>query len=325
MSVSLPKVVLISNLPQDQVDIVLSYTPNGFDATSIASRLPEEEKTALVADADFLVLMGTRPSEALLRASPKLRHIQLLTAGYENVDLGLTEALNITVSNNGGANSYAVAEAAIGMILSLMRRLPEGDAFVRGGDWRGDIVGYDTFELAGKTLGIVGLGNIGKKVARRLHAFEMHVVYADIVRDEALERELCLRHLPLDEMLPVVDVVTLHVPDLRTTRGLIGEDELRLMKPSAILINTSRGSVVDEQALVRALEAKQIRGAGLDVFQREPLQSESPLLQMPNVMLSAHNAGTTYDTFFRRAEFAFRNIQAIWEGNPPTARVLPEE
>jgi phosphoglycerate dehydrogenase-like enzyme len=316
---------LISNLPQDQVDIVLSYAPSGYETVSLSGRLPEPEKAMAVADADFLVLMGTRPSEVMLSAAPKLRHIQLLTAGYETIDLELTGKLNITVSNNGGANSYAVAEAAIGMILSLMRRLPEGDAYVRAGEWRGDIVGYDTFELAGKTLGIVGLGNIGKKVARRLHAFEMEIVYADPVRDESMEGELGLRHLSLDELLPLADVVTLHVPDLRSTRGLIGEEQLRLMKPSALLINTSRGTVVDESALAKALEAKQIRGAGLDVFLREPLQSESPLLQMPNVILSAHNAGSTYDTFFRRAEFAFRNIEHVWQGNPPMAEVHPEE
>jgi phosphoglycerate dehydrogenase-like enzyme len=321
----MPKAVLISSLPRDQVDILFSYAPKDWDVSSISSRLPEEEKVAAVRDADFLILFGVRPSEALLRASPKLRHVQLLSAGYEGVDLSLTEALGIPVSNNGGANSYAVAEAAIGLILSLMRRLPEGDAFIRAGEWRGDILGYDTFELVGKTLGVVGLGNIGKKVARRLHAFEMRVLYADPVRDEVLERELGLKHLPLADLLPQADVVTLHVPYLRSTHQLIGGPELALMKPSALLINTCRGAVVDEAALVKALQGKQIRGAGLDVFEREPLQSESPLLELPNVQLYAHNAGTTYDTFFRRAEFAFRNLQSIWEGKEPMAVVKPED
>jgi phosphoglycerate dehydrogenase-like enzyme len=321
----MPKAVLISSLPQDQVDILFSYAPKGWDVSSISSRLPDDAKVEAARDTDFLILFGVRPSEALLRASPKLRHVQLLSAGYEGVDLALTEALGIPVSNNGGANSYAVAEAAIGLILSLMRRLPEGDAFVRAGEWRGDILGYDTFELAGKTLGVVGLGNIGKKVARRLHAFEMRVLYADPVRDEALERELGLVHLPLAELLPQADVVTLHVPYLRATHQLIGEPELALMKPGAILINTCRGAVVDEAALVKALQTKTLRGAGLDVFEREPLQAESPLLELPNVQLYAHNAGTTYDTFFRRAEFAFRNLQGIWDRKEPMAVVRPED
>jgi phosphoglycerate dehydrogenase-like enzyme len=321
----MPKVVLISNLPEDQVAIVAGYAPPGFEVASMSSRASEDEKVAFARDADFMVLFGVRPSEALLRASPKLKHVQLLSAGYEGVDLALTNSLGIPVSNNGGANSYAVAEATVGLILSLMRRLPEGDAFVRANDWRGDILGYDTFELAGKTAGIVGLGNIGKKVAKRLHAFEMTLLYADPVRDESLERELSLTHLPLTELLPRVDVLTLHVPYLRSTHRLISDAELGLMKGSAILINTCRGAVVDEPALIRALQAKQIRAAGLDVFEREPLQAESPLLTMPNVQLYAHNAGTTYDTFFRRAEFAFRNIQGIWEGKAPLAVVRPED
>lgn len=321
----MPKVVLISSLPQDQVDIVFSYAPPGFEVASLSSRASEDEKVAFASDADFLILFGVRPSEALLKASPKLKHVQLLSAGYEGVDLGVTDALGIPVSNNGGANSYAVAEAAIGLILSLMRRLPEGDAFVRNNEWRGDILGYDTYELAGKTAGIVGLGNIGKKVAKRLHAFEMGLVYADPVRDEALERELGMQHLPLAELLPRVDVLKLHVPYLRATHQLISDPELASMKDTAILINTCRGAVVDEAALVRALQGKKIRGAGLDVFEREPLQAESPLLEMPNVQLYAHNAGTTYDTFFRRAEFAFRNIQGIWEGKAPLAVVRPED
>ena len=321
----MPKVVLISNLPDDQVKLVLSYAPPGYDAMSISSQRPEEEKMAIAGDADFLILFGGRPSEALLRASPRLKHIQLLSAGYEGVDLNLTDSLNLTVSNNGGANSYAVAEATIGLILCLMRRLPEGDAFVREGEWRGNILGYDTFELAGKTVGIVGLGNIGKKVARRLDAFETKLIYADIVSYPEIEQEIGIRKLSLNELLPLVDVLTLHVPDLRSTRGLIGRAELEAMKPSAILINTCRGTVVDEAALTDALLAGRLRGAGLDVFEREPLQSESRLLQLPNVILSAHNAGTTFDTFFRRAEFAFENIRRVWEGQTPLAVVRPED
>ena len=161
----MPKVVLISSLPEDQVAIVAGYAPPGYEVASMSSRTSEDEKIAFASGADFMILFGVRPSEALLRASPKLKHVQLLSAGYEGVDLALTDSLGIPVSNNGGANSYAVAEATIGLLLSLMRRLPEGDAFVRAIDWRGDILGYDTFELAGKTAGIVGLGNIGKKLA----------------------------------------------------------------------------------------------------------------------------------------------------------------
>ncbi|MGE0687188.1 MAG: 2-hydroxyacid dehydrogenase [Dehalococcoidia bacterium] len=166
----MPKVVLISNLPKDIETVVLGYAPEGYDAVAISAGASDEEKIALTADADFLIVYATSVSENLLRSSPKVKHLQLLSAGYDRIDINLTNALNIPVSNNGGANSWAVADATVGLILGVERRLIEADAFVRAGKWRGTIQGFDTYELAGKTVGIVGLGNIGKKVARRLYA-----------------------------------------------------------------------------------------------------------------------------------------------------------
>ena len=317
----MPKVVLISNLPDDIEKAVLSYAPPGYEMSSISLGASDDDKLALTHDADFLIMYGGTVSEALLRGSPRLKHIQLLSAGYDRIDLDLTSSLGIPVSNNGGANSWAVAEATVAMILALLQRLTDADRFVREGRWRGDIQGFDTYELAGRTVGIVGLGNIGKKVARRLHAFETRLLCADAVADPALEAELSMKRLPLRELLPVVDVLTLHVPLLASTKAMIGAAELALMKPTALFINTSRGDVVDEAALIEALLSGKLGGAGLDVFDKEPLPAGSPLLSMPNVVLSAHLAGTTYDTFFRRAEFAFENIKGIWEGAAPMAVV----
>ena len=320
----MPKVAMISTLPPEIEKAVLAYAPPGYETAATAVSASLEEKLAVTHDADFLILYGGDLPEALLRGSPKLRHVQLLSAGYDRIDLQLTSSLGIPVSNNGGANSWAVAEATVAMILALLQRLIDADRFVREGRWRGDIQGYDTYELAGKTVGIVGLGNIGKKVARRLHPFETTLLYADAVRDEAIEAELGMTHLPLQELLPAVNILTLHVPLLASTKGMIGAGELALMKPSALFINTSRGDVVDEGALIEALQSGKLRGAGLDVFDKEPLPADSPFIAMSNVVLSAHLAGTTYDTFFRRAEFAFQNIQGIWEGGEPMAVVTKE-
>ena len=320
----MPRVAMISTLPDELEKAVLSYAPPGYETAATSVKASLEEKLAITHDADFLILYGGDLPEALLKGSPKLRHVQLLSAGYDRIDLQLTSSLGIPVSNNGGANSWAVAEATVAMILALLQRLIDADRFMRQGRWRGDIQGYDTYELAGKTVGIVGLGNIGKKVARRLHPFETKLVYADEVRDEALEAELAMTRLPLRELLPAVDILTLHVPLLASTKGMLGATELALMKPSAVLINTSRGDVVDEGALIAALQSGALRGAGLDVFDKEPLPDDSPLMGMPNVVLSAHLAGTTYDTFFRRAEFAFENIKGIWEGAAPMAVVSKE-
>ena len=317
----MPKVVLISNLPKDIEEVVLSYAPEGYEAVAIGAGASDEDKISLTHDADFLIIYATGVSEQLLKSSPKVKHLQLLSAGYDRIDLNLTNSLNIPVSNNGGANSWAVAEATIGLILGILRRLIEADDFVRAGRWRGTIQGFDTYELAGKTVGIVGLGNIGKKVARRLHGFETRIVYADAVPDPALEAELGLERRNLDELLEEVDILTLHVPLLASTHRMIGAEQLAKMKPSAVLINTCRGDVIDEDALIEALQEGRIRAAGLDVFDKEPINAENPLLGMRNVMLSAHLAGTTYDTFFRRAQFAFENIQGIWEGKPPMAVV----
>jgi phosphoglycerate dehydrogenase-like enzyme len=321
----MPKVVLISNLPKDIETVVRGYAPAGFDTLAIAASASDDEKIAVTADADFLILYQVGASEKLLRASPKVKHLQLLSAGYDRIDLSLTDALGIPVSNNGGANSWAVADATLGLILGIERRLVDADAFVRAGKWKGDMQGYDTYELAGKTVGIVGLGNIGKKVARRLHGFETVLRYADAVAaDPALEAELGLQRRSLDELLTEADILTLHVPLLASTQRMIGAAQLAKMKPSAVLINTCRGDVVDEPALIEALQNKTIRAAGLDVFDKEPVSPDNPLLRMPNVMLSAHSAGTTYDTFFRRAQFAFENIQGIWEGRPVMAQVTAE-
>jgi phosphoglycerate dehydrogenase-like enzyme len=321
----MPKVVLISNLPKDIETVVRGYAPAGFETVSIAASASDDEKIALTADADFLILYQVGASEKLLRASPGVKHLQLLSAGYDRIDLNLTNALGIPVSNNGGANSWAVADATVGLILGIERRLVDADAFVRAGKWKGNMQGFDTYELAGKTVGIVGLGNIGKKVARRLYGFETVLRYTDAVAAApALEAELGLQRRSLDDLLAEADILTLHVPLLESTKRMIGAAQLAKMKPSAVLINTCRGDVVDETALIEALQNRTIRAAGLDVFDQEPVAPDNPLLAMPNVMLSAHSAGTTYDTFFRRAQFAFENIQGIWEGKPVMAQVTEQ-
>jgi phosphoglycerate dehydrogenase-like enzyme len=321
---TMPKAVLIANLVPELARLVLDYAPPTFETAAIPAGSSEEEQIAATEDADFLLLFGAGVSRRVLEASPRLKHIQLLSAGYDRIDFAVTDALGIPVSNNGGANSWAVAEATIGLILCVLRRLVEADAFLRAGCWRGSIGGFDTYELAGKTVGIVGLGNIGKKVARRLRPFEVDLLYTDTVADPALEQELGMKRLSLTELLPAVEILTLHVPALPSTRHLIGAAELARMKTSAILINTCRGTVVDERALIAALQEGRLRGAGLDVFEQEPLPPDSPLCRMSNVVLSGHLAGTTYDTLFRRAQFAFENLAGIWQGAAPMAVVHGE-
>ncbi|GBD11070.1 Glyoxylate/hydroxypyruvate reductase B [bacterium HR23] len=322
----MPKVVFFSFMSDEVNRIMASFTPPGFKVILRPHATPTEEKVHLLEDADFLIAYpGEIPAEALRRAK-RLRLIQLLSAGYDRVDLALCRELGIPVANNGGANAWAVSEHAIGLLLALYKRLLDADRFVREGKWRGDILGYDTYEVADKTVGIIGLGRIGAKVARKFHAFEVaRILYYDPIPRPDIEAQLGVQRVDLDTLLKESDIVSIHCPLTSHTRGLIARRELGLMKPTAVLINTARGPIVDEQALIDALRQKRIAGAGLDVFAQEPVNPNNPLLRLPNVVLSPHIAGTAYEGWARRARFAFANIKRVWEGKPPESLVEPEE
>jgi phosphoglycerate dehydrogenase-like enzyme len=228
------------------------------------------------------------------------------------------------VSNNGGANAISVAEHALMLMLAVSRRVIWQHGNVSGGRWRGNGPAPRMYELFDKTLGIVGLGTIGKKVARLAKAFGMRVQYYDIVRlSEDAEDALGVRFRLLRELLKSSDVVSLHVPLNESTRGMISAGELALLKPAAILVNTCRGPVVDEAALYRALSGGKLFGAGLDVFDQEPPPADNPLLKLDNVLLTAHFAGPTWDNHVARFRNAFDNVQRVHRGEPPLW-VVPE-
>src|SRR5438132_10069869 len=258
------------------------------------------------------------------RAAPRLKLVQLLSAGYDAVDLEAARRAKVPVSNNGGANAISVAEHAIMLMLTVARKVVWQHANVSGGRWRGNGPAPRMYELFDKTLGIVGLGTIGKKVARLAKAFGMRVQYYDIARlSEDAEDALGVRFHLLRELLRASDVVSLHVPLNSSTRHMIGQGELALMKPSAILINTCRGPVIDEAALHRTLNAGKLFGAGLDVFDREPPPADNPLFKLDNVVLTAHFAGPTWDNHVARLRNAFDNVERVHRGEAPLW-VVPE-
>jgi phosphoglycerate dehydrogenase-like enzyme len=253
-----------------------------------------------------------------------LKLVQLLSAGYDAVDLEAARRAKVPVANNGGANAISVAEHAIMLMLTVARKVVWQHANVSGGRWRGNGPAPRMYELFDKTLGIVGLGTIGKKVARLARAFGMRVQYYDILRlSEDAEDALGVRFRLLRELLRTSDVVSLNVPLNASTRHMIGADELALMKPTAILVNTCRGPVIDESALVRALGEGKLFGAGLDVFDQEPPPADNPLLKLDNVVLTAHFAGPTWDNHVARFRNAFDNVQRVARGEPPLW-VVPE-
>jgi phosphoglycerate dehydrogenase-like enzyme len=260
----------------------------------------------------------------VLQAGKSLCLLQLLTAGYDKIDLGVTGELGIPVATNGGANAWAVAEHSIALLLGLYRKLIACDRSVREGKWRQAVTGYDTFEVAGKTVGLVGAGNIGQKVARRLKAFETNILYYDTASVPSLETELGARKVSLDKLLCEADIITIHLPLLSETRGLIGQREFSLMKPTAVLLNASRAEIIEEEALIAALKEKHIAGAGLDVFHKEPIPSYNQLLTLENIILSPHIAGHAYEGWSRRMLFAWENIQRVAAGETLMSLARPK-
>ena len=318
----MPKIAYITHSAPEVIEMVSGFAPPGYDVTGRHLSTSEGEKIEIARDADFIILHGGKLSEELLRGATKLRMLQLLSAGFDNVDLGLLKELGIPVSNVGGANREGVAEMAITLMLSVYRRIVSMHNGIHDGQWLGTLSsGLDTFELNGKTVGIVGFGRIGQTVAKYLRGFDNTILYHDVVAYPEAEKKYGARRVSLEELLKESDIVTVHAPLLDENYGLIGERELSLMKPTAILVNTSRGPVLDEKAVTAALKGGRIRGAGLDVFEQEPINMDNPLLSLENVVLAPHAAGGTYDSWPRRAKFAFENMQRVWEGKEPLSVV----
>ena len=292
--------ILVMESPLNAMEIARELAPPGYTIVTAASGTPAFK--AALPEVDYMIGFG-EPSmdDAFYRTASKLKLLQLVSAGYDRCDIEAARRAGVPICNNGGANAVAVAEHAILLMLAVSRRLAWQHANVAAGRWRGNnIADVKLYELHGRTLGIIGLGTIGKKVARMAAAFGMQVIYYDTVRlteDEA--DALGVRFRLLEEVLRGADLVSLHVPLTPATRHMIGAEQLALMKPTAYLINTCRGPVVDEPALYAALAAGTIAGAGLDVFDREPPPADNKLFTLDNVILTAHLAGPTWDNQYQ--------------------------
>jgi phosphoglycerate dehydrogenase-like enzyme len=277
-----------------------------------------------MATAEYLVgFVDMLVDHELYAAAPNLKLIQLLSAGYDRADIPAAQKARVPIANNGGANSVAVSEHALLLMLATSRQLVRQHGDVAAGRWRGNNL-LALHELRNRSLGIIGLGAIGKKTARLAQAFGMSITYYDIERlSEAEEDALGVRFRLLRELLAGSDLVSLHVPLNPSTQHMIGAAELALMKSTATLINTSRGPVIDEAALHDALSNSRIAGAGLDVFDVEPPAPENPLFGLNNVTLTPHMAGPTFESNKARVRNAFDNVQRVNRGAAPLW-VIPE-
>jgi phosphoglycerate dehydrogenase-like enzyme len=318
-----PKIVFAPMLDPEVRAIADRLLPQGFAFENVAAA----DVPAAIQDADFLCgFIGTLSTDVLVSAAMnRLKLVQLMSVGYDKFNLDGARAAKLPVSVNGGANAIAVAEHAIMLLLASLKQLTALDDAVRRGGWRDPSFGsLRLYEVWHSTIGIVGMGRIGQEVAKRLQGWDANLIYYDPFRLPAeREQALGVRYVELDELLRTSDGVTVHVPLNAQTRHLIDAESLSIMKPTAVLVNTARGELVDEEALVTALREGQIKGAGLDVLNEEPPPADHPIFALHNVALSPHMAGPTWQSFPRRFENCFANIVRVQNGEP-AQWVVPE-
>lgn len=312
-----PLIVFLDTVPLDVQALIRRSVPAEFDYVAQESWDPEHRR-ALARRADYLLVWTGELDADVILAAERARMIQVIGQGLDRVDTAAARSCGIIVASSGGANAVAAAEHTILLMLAVLRRLCVLHAQVRAGRWPQFDHCWTSFELHGKRVGIVGLGNVGKRVAERLVGFGCETLYYDLLRPDTVEEQrLRVAYRPLLELLAASDIVTLHLPLTAETRGLIGRDELECMKETAVLINTSRGAIVDEAALVAALKEGRLAGAALDVLAQEPPDRANPLLELDNVVLTPHIAAGTRESLERMVQAALGNVARHHAGLAP--------
>jgi glyoxylate reductase len=315
-----PRVAVTRNLPGPALDRLRAVA----DVAVWPERLPptpDELRTLATGAVGLVTMLTDRVDAALLDACPDLRVVANVAVGYDNIDVPELTRRGIPVGNTPGVLTDSTADLAWALILAVCRRLPEGAAAVKAGEWltwEPDwLLGVD---VAGATLGIVGYGRIGAAVARRAVGFGMEV----LAWNRTPRTAEGVTFVPFDDLLHRADIVTLHCALTDETRGLIGPDELRAMKPTAVLVNTARGPIVDQWALARALQTGEILAAGLDVVEHEPIPASDELLSLRNCLVLPHVGSATVATRSKMADMAVDNVLAVLAGEPPPTCVNPE-
>lgn len=310
-------VVVLNPLP-DYVPLLRESAPADVDLVVVDPAASVDEQCRAAAGADVLI-SGVDVPERVLRAATRARFVQYMSSGYGQLPLAVLDDLGIPVAQMK-THSISVAEHALALILSTLRRIPASTRLLREGAWRQDLDETTYAELYGKTVGIVGLGNIGRWVARIVsHGFGATVIFHDSAEIPLTIAELIpARPVPLDELMATADVVVLSLPLVPGTEGLVGREQLERMRSSAVLVNVGRGEVLDEAALTELLRDRRIAGAGLDVYAKEPLDLSSELLALENVVCTPHMAGVGWENVLRRIETVWRNVEIARSGGAPS-------
>lgn len=311
------KVVYMEAVPSDTAEIIASRLPDNFELSFVEDYSDEAARDALE-NADFAVVATHPLPKALIDAALKLRMIQHQGVGYDKTDVEAARARGIPVALCPSGTIIGVAEHTILLILAVYKQIIPADTSVRAGEWLQFSLRAGSFEIAGKRLGLLGLGRIGEAVAERARAFDAHVAYFDVARrSEMEEKQLGVEYQPFDDLLAQSDILSLHLPSTPETKHIIDRQALEKMKSGSILINTSRGPLVNQMDLVEALRNGRLHGAGLDVFEQEPPDPDDPLLKLPNVVLTPHIAAGTSDALKAKMDAAFANLQRMVRGEEP--------
>lgn len=316
------RVYITRELPAQAMEIVRAAAE--VEVWSEDRPVPRELLIEKIGNIDGLLCLLTDKIDApLLDHATNLRVVSQMAVGVDNIDVKACHARNIAVGNTPGVLTETTADLAFALLLATARRLSESERFLRAGEWRTWspmlLTGQDVHHA---TLGIVGMGRIGYEMARRAHGFQMDILYTSRTPHEEVERDFGATRLPLESLLSTSDFVSLHTPLTPHTRHLIGAAQLTLMKPTAMLINTARGPIVDHDALVSALQTRQIAAAGIDVFDIEPLPMDDPLLTLDNVVLLPHIGSASVATRTKMAILAANNLVAGIRNEPLPHPVL---
>jgi len=320
-----PKVYVTREIPERGLKIIKKR----FDAEVWPEYAPPPKEVIIqkVRDVDALAsLLSDKIDAEVFDAAPKLKIVAQIAVGFDNIDVKEATKRGIYVTNTPGVLTETTADFAWTLLMAVARRVVEADKYVRTGQWK---VGWHPSMLSGRdvygaTIGIVGAGRIGSAVAKRAKGFNMKILYYDVIPRRELEKKLGAKRVDLDTLLRESDFVSVHVPLMKETYHLINEERLKLMKKTAYLINNSRGPVVDEKALYKALKGGWIAGATLDVFEQEPTPVDNPLLTLDNAVVAPHISSASHETRSKMAEMVAENLVAFFEGRAPPNLVNPE-
>jgi len=313
-----PKIYVTRKLPERGLQIIRKH----FDMEVWPEYAPPPKKTIIekTKNVDALAtLLSDKIDAEVFNAAPRLKIVSQLAVGYDNIDIPEATKRGIYVTNTPEVLTDTTADFAWALLMALARRVIEADKYVRTGQWK---VGWHPDMMTGRdiynaTIGVVGAGRIGYAVAKRATGFSMKILFYDVVPRPEIEKDFGAKKVDLDTLLKESDFVSIHVPLMKETQHLINEQKLKLMKKTAYLINNSRGPVVDEKALYKALKEGWIAGAGLDVFEQEPTPVDNPLLKLDNVAVAPHISSASIETRSKMGEMVAENLVAFFEGKKP--------